>query len=131
MLPYHDSRLTKIILVTFFIIVAAYAYYEGRGLLYGPTIKLENRVMEVSEPLITVEGEVARIVRLTMNGAPIPVTEEGVFSEEYVLAPGYNRIVLVASDRYGKSTERTIEVIYTPGFRVDTEASSEVVAGEE
>lgn len=114
MLPYRDSRFTRIILIVFFILVLGYAYFEGRGLLYGPTISIEGRVMEVSEPFITIEGKAEHIATLAMNGKTIPVTEEGNFSEPHVLAPGYNRITLAARDRYGKTTERVIEIVYTP-----------------
>ena len=112
MLPYRDSRFTRIILIGFFIVVLGYAYFEGRGLLAGPTITVSGRVMEVSEPFITIEGQAQRITSLSMNGKAIPVTEDGAFSEPYVLSPGYNRIVLDASDRYGKTTERVIEIVY-------------------
>lgn len=114
MLPYRDSRLTKIVLIAFFVLLAAYAYYEGRGFLRGPTIEIENRAMEVSEPLITIEGSAKRIASLSMNGKALPVTEDGAFAEDYLLSPGYNRIVLEARDRYGKATERIIEIVYTP-----------------
>ncbi|MBI2612905.1 hypothetical protein HYW59_03815 [Candidatus Kaiserbacteria bacterium] len=114
MLPYHDSRLTRIILIVFFVALAGYAYYEIRGLLSGPVIEVENRVMEVSEQFITIEGKAGRIATLSMNGKTIPVTEDGAFAEGYVLAEGYNRIVLEARDRYGNATEREIEIIYTP-----------------
>lgn len=114
MLPYRDSRITRILLITFFAVIVFYAYYEGRGLLSGPVIDVHNRVMEVSDPFITIEGTAQRIATLSMNGGAIPVTEEGVYSEPYLLSPGYNRIVLSARDRYGKTTERIIEIIYTP-----------------
>ncbi len=114
MLPYHDSRLTRIILIVFFLSLAGYAYYEVRGLLSGPVIEIDNRVMEVSEQFITIEGKAERIATLSMNGKTIPVTEDGTFSEGYVLAEGYNRIVLEARDRYGNATEREIEIVYTP-----------------
>lgn len=114
MLPYRDSRITRIVLVVFFILIAAYAYYEGSGLLWGPAIEIENRVLEVSEPFITIEGKAERVAALSMNGKSIAITEDGTFSEGYVLAPGYNRITLSARDRFGKSTERAIEILYTP-----------------
>lgn len=113
MLPYRDSRFTKVVLVLFFVAVAAYAFFEGRGLLYGPSISIENRVMEVSEPLITIEGSASRIATLSMNGHVIPLTEDGEFAEDYLLKPGYNRITLMARDRYGKKVERSIEILYT------------------
>ena len=114
MLPYRDSRFTKILLGIFFLLVGLYAVFEGRGLLYGPTISIDNRVMEVHDPFITIEGSAERIASLTMNGQTIPVTEEGAFEEQYLLAEGYNRIVLSARDRFGKKTERVIEVVYNP-----------------
>ena len=114
MLPYRESKLTKIVLIVFFLLVLGYAYFEGRGFLYGPAISVENRVIEVDKPFLTIEGTAHRIATLSMNGETIPVTEDGAFSEPYLLAPGYNRIVLTASDRYNKSTERIIEIVYTP-----------------
>lgn len=127
MLPYHDSRITRIVLVVFFIALGAYAAYEGRGLVAGPTIEIENRVMEVSEPLIVIEGKAKRIAALSMNGRPIPVTENGSFSEEYALAPGYNRIVLEARDRYGNATERLIEIVYTPATTSATTSPDDIL----
>lgn len=115
MLPYRDSRITRIVLVVFFLLIAAYAYYEGRGLLYGPVIEVEDSSpVEVSDSFITIEGGTRRISALLLNGKSIPVTEDGDFSEGYVLAPGYNHITLSARDRWGKTTERVLEIIYTP-----------------
>lgn len=95
-------------------IIIGYAYYEGRALLYGPSIEISPRVMEVSEPYITIHGTARRIAALYLNGTPVPVTEDGAFEEGYVLVPGYNRILLDAKDKYGKTTERVIEIMYTP-----------------
>lgn len=114
MLPYRDSRITRIVLVAFFAVIVLYAYYEGRGLLSGPVVEVNNRVMEVSEQFIMIEGTAERIATLSMNGSPIPVTEDGAFSEAYLLSPGYNRIALTARDRYGKTSERIIEIVYSP-----------------
>src|SRR3990167_10561913 len=112
MLPYRDSRLIRIGLAIFFLIVLGYAYYEGRALLYGPTIDVAPRVMEVSGPLIVISGQAQRISSLSLNGMEISVTEEGGFSEKYVLTPGYNRLILNARDKYGKTTERVVEIVY-------------------
>ena len=114
MIPYRDSRLIRFVLILFFLIVIGYAYFEGRALLYGPTIDVSPRVMETSEQFITIQGTALRIVSLSLNGTPIPVTEDGGFEEGYVLTPGYNRLVLDARDKYGKTTERVVEILYTP-----------------
>ncbi|MDO8562057.1 MAG: hypothetical protein Q7S05_04530, partial [bacterium] len=114
MLPYRDSRLSRIVLAAFFVIVIIYAYYEARGLLFGPTIRTSSEVTVSHERFITVRGTAERISELSMNGKPVPVTEEGVFEEPYLLANGHNRIVLRARDKYGRTRESVIEVIYEP-----------------
>lgn len=106
-----EGRLTKLLLVCFFALVIGYAYFEGRGALYGPSISVEELPAATAERLVTIRGSAQRISSLSMNGSAVPVTEAGDFSERYVLAPGYNRIVLEAGDRYGKSTVREIEIV--------------------
>ena len=112
MLPYRDSRLVHFILLAFFILVLAYAYFEGQALLRGPTINISPRVMEVSESFVTISGTAERISSLSLNGTPIPITEDGAFEEGYVLTPGYNLLVLDARDKYGKTAQRSIEILY-------------------
>ena len=114
MLPFRDSRLTYIALGIFFLIVLGYAYYEARGLLFGPSITVNSEITEVQEPFITIKGQADRIASLSMNGKNIPVTENGAFEEPYLLSPGYNRIVLDASDKYGRTRRQAIEIVYTP-----------------
>ena len=114
MLPYRDSRLTYIALGVFFLIVLGYAYYEARGLLFGPSITVSSSVTEVHEPFILIKGQADRIASLSMNGKTVPVTEDGAFEEPYLLSPGYNRIVLDASDKYGRTRRQAIEIVYTP-----------------
>jgi len=114
MLPYRDSRLTYIALGVFFLIVLGYAYYEARGLLFGPSITVSSSVTEVHEPFILIKGQADRIASLSMNGKTIPVTENGAFEEPYLLSPGYNRIVFDAVDKYGRSRRQAVEIVYTP-----------------
>ncbi len=114
MLPYRDSKLTKIILVVFFLLVIGYAYFEAQGFLFGPEIAVGSGVTEVHDPLVTIQGQASRISSLSMNGKQIAVTENGSFSEPYLLAAGSNRIVLDATDKYGRSRRQVIQIVYTP-----------------
>ena len=114
MLPYRDSRLTYIALGIFFLIVIGYAYFEARGILFGPSITVTSQVTMVDQPFVTIKGQADRIASLSMNGKTIAVTEDGAFSEPYLLAPGDNRIVLDARDKYGRSREQVIEIVYAP-----------------
>lgn len=114
MLPYRDTALTRIVLVIFFVAVVGYAYYEARGILWGPSIQVPETMTTTSDELIIVRGTARHIASLSMNGNPIPVTEDGVFAHQYLLAPGYNRIILDAEDKYGARTQQVIEVMYVP-----------------
>jgi hypothetical protein len=114
MLPYRDSALTKIALALFFLIILGYAYFEARGILYGPAIYVGQSVEQVSVPYIELTGTTTHIATLSVNGQSVPVTEQGAFDIPYALSPGYNRIVLDATDKYGHSTQKVIQVVYTP-----------------
>jgi hypothetical protein len=114
MLPYRDSRVTKTALVIFFIVILGYGYYEARGLLFGPVISVTSSVSVVYEPFIVIRGKADRISSLSMNGKIIPVTEDGIFEEPFVLAPGNNHIMLDAVDKYGRTRQEVIEIVYAP-----------------
>ena len=126
MLPYRDSRLTQIALGIFFIILLGYAYFEARGLLFGPTIAVTSDIQEVYDPFITITGHTDHISSISMNGKPIQVTEEGDFSEPYLHAPGYNRIVLEARDKYGRHRSQTLEIVYSKSAAEQTSTTTSV-----
>lgn len=114
MLPYRDSRFTTILLFVFFAIAIGYTLFEARGQILGPTISVPSGTQEVRDPYVMITGNAQRISSLSMDGNEIPVTKTGDFAEPYVLAPGYNRIVLDAKDSYGRSQEKVIEIMYLP-----------------
>lgn len=125
MLPYRDSKLTQIALGIFFLIVLGYAYYEGRGLIYGPEINVSNNVLEVHTPFVIISGTTTHIASLSANGKEIPVTKDGAFADPYLLAPGDNRIILEAKDKYGRTKEKVVEIVFTDtGTTTPTTATS-------
>lgn len=112
MLPYRDTALIRTALIVFFIAVVGYGYYEARAILWGPSIAVPEKLSIVHEQVIIIRGTARHIASLSMNGNEIPVTEEGEFAHQYLLAPGYNRIVLDAEDKYGAKTQQVVEVVY-------------------
>ena len=117
MLPHRHNTLTLLLIVLLFVSVLGYAYLEGRHLIAGPTITLSSGASGAfvsSEQLVAIVGTAERIAELTLDGRPVPVTPEGVFSEEVLLAPGYNRVVLVAKDKAVRAVTETLEIVYTP-----------------
>ena len=112
MLPYRDSRLMRIFLAIFFLALIGYAYYEARGYLNGPRITLPQEIMRTEEQFMLLKGTTERIATLRMNGAPITVTQQGSFEEPFLLAPGLNRIVFDAEDKYGRQSQQILQVFY-------------------
>lgn len=128
MLPYRDSKLTRIILIIFFLIIVAYAIFEAQGILFGPTINISQSIAEVSSPYIELTGTTSHIANLSMNGQSVPVTEQGVFDIPFALSPGYNRIVLDATDKYGHTTEKVVQIVYTPSTSTPLQAATSTAA---
>ena len=130
MLPYRDSRFARIALVVFFLLVIGYGYYEARAVLYGPRIMVPSDTIIAHEAFTTIQGQAQNIAELKMNGASVSVTEDGKFSEPYLLSPGENRIILDAKDKYGRSQQKIIEIMYvsdipgTPDATTTTEYST-------
>jgi hypothetical protein len=114
MLPYRDSRFTILALAVFFAIAFGYAIFEARGIVLGPTIDVPAGISEVHQAYVLIQGRATRISSLAMNGQQIQVTESGDFAQPYLLAPGYNRILLDAKDSYGRTREKVIEIMYLP-----------------
>jgi hypothetical protein len=114
MLPHRNSKLTRAGLIIFFIIIILYGLYEAQGLLFGPKIYVSTETTTVRDPYVKIEGRAERIVALKMNGKEIPVTENGEFSEPFLLASGENRIVLEARDTYGRAASRSVSIMYIP-----------------
>ena len=114
MLPYRDSRIARIALIVFFILFLGYGYFEAQAVLFGPRIITPSSVIVAHEAFTTIQGQAQNIAELRMNGAAVSVTEDGTFNEPYVLAPGENRIILDAKDKYGRARRHIIEIVYVP-----------------
>lgn len=114
MLPHRDSKITRIVLIIFFLLILVYGLYEAQGLLFGPKIQVSTEITVVHEPYVKIEGRALRIASLSMNGKEIPVTQEGEFSEPFLLAKGDNKIALKAKDTSGRTSESFVNIMYIP-----------------
>jgi hypothetical protein len=114
MLPHRDSKLTRVLLIVFFIAIIIYGLYEAQGLLFGPRILVATETTVVHDPYVKIEGQALRIASLSMNGKDIPVTETGNFSEPFLLASGDNHVILDAKDTYGRTTSSDVDIVYVP-----------------
>ena len=110
-----NNKIAAVLIALFFLAVAVYAYFEAQGILYGPKIDVvapEGTSLTMRAELVHIRGAAKNITELSMNGNPIYVTEAGEFDESLLLSEGYNRVVLEARDRFGRTTKKTIEIVY-------------------
>jgi len=105
----------KIGTITFLVVViVGYSIFQARKILEGPDLNLTSPKSGTiyTEPLVEIAGTASNIKEIRLDDRPINITEEGEFREKLLLFPGYNIIKLSAEDKFGKKTEKKIELVY-------------------
>jgi hypothetical protein len=112
----HKTRkyLRILIICLVLLLLLGYTAYEIQRVAFGPRIQIlspENGAL-VSTSTLEVTGVAANIKDISLDDRPIFIDEKGNFTEEVLLSPGYNTIVLKADDKFGRNTEKVLEVVY-------------------
>lgn len=112
----HTTRkLIKIIIISIILLIlGGYTAYEIQRLAFGPEIEVlspQNGSL-VSNSLVEVSGVAQNIKDISLNDRKIFIDEKGNFKENLLLSYGYNTITVKASDKFGRNTEKVLEVIY-------------------
>ena len=96
------------------LIVLGYSGFQARKIIEGPELKVTSLKTGaiLKNQLVEVTGIASNIKDISLDNRPIYIDEQGNFSEKLLLFPGYNIIKLKAGDKFGKVTEKTIEVVY-------------------
>ena len=105
-----EIALISIILLCLF----GYTAYEIQRIVFGPRIDVTSPINGslVSNSLTEITGVAKNINNISLNDRKIFIDEQGNFKEEVLLSYGYNAITIKASDKFGRNTEKIIEVIY-------------------
>lgn len=106
------KRLAIAVSVLIFIGIASYGVYQARAYLSGPRIVIEGKTRE--GPLLMLAGTAERIAFLSLQGKQIFTDENGRWQETALLMPGYNSVVVAATDRFGRKTEKHFDAYRTP-----------------
>jgi len=69
----------------------------------------------IATPLVTIAGESEPGVNLTVNAESVTLGDDDRFTVTLDVVAGQNSFALVAVDRAGNRTERTVSVIFRPG----------------
>lgn len=104
----------RIALIITLVIVAGYGVIEALPILSGPQLTLRTPINGTSTPngFIRVSGHVARVTKLTLDGATLLSDNNGSFSRVLALAPGTSILTLTASDRFGHTVTDTRTIFF-------------------
>jgi hypothetical protein len=104
----------KIFIAVVLAALLGYGALEARHLIAGPVISLTVPTNYTSSTgFIEVSGTAHNTESLTVNGALLPIDEEGRFKDELALPKGGAILSFTARDRFGRTTTLT-RTIYLP-----------------
>jgi hypothetical protein len=106
--------LRALVFIVIIFVVLGYSLFATHDFILGPTITVTEptNAASFSNPSIRIKGVVKRIQEITLNGRSITIDDKGNFNEAVLLAPGYNVFMLGAHDKFGRSKDYRLELIY-------------------
>ncbi len=96
------------------LIILGYAYSRTESFIRGPhiTIASPQDGQVISDSFFFIEGTIQRAGHITLNGRQIYTNEMGELREAVSLAEGLNIFEIVATDRFGRTIKKVLEVVY-------------------
>jgi hypothetical protein len=94
--------------------IILYAIFQMRDIIFGARLTV-NTITDgevVAEQLITISGNMRHASSVIINGNVVATNQNGDFTDELLLSPGYNLITIDVRDRFGKLIEKTYRVLY-------------------
>lgn len=109
--------------------LVGYIFFETEGFRSGIklTVNKPQNGASLTEPIAFIEGNFTGAQNLSVNGAPVLPDMDGNYSYPVILGSGYNRFDVTATDRFGRSLTKTIELMYNgepPQLEVESEETS-------
>jgi hypothetical protein len=112
---YKTRKHLKIAIISsVLLLLIGYTSYEIQRLFSGPQIHISypDNGSLISNSLITITGSTENIKDISFNDRKIFIDEKGNFNEKMLLSYGYNVIVIRANDKFGRETEKQLEIIH-------------------
>lgn len=96
------------------IILFGYTFFTFKDYIDGPKIIITEPLngSTVSTSTVTVKGQVLHIQEVTINKKPILIDKQGNFIQTLLLFPGYNVSMIYAKDKFGRTIEYKLELVY-------------------
>ncbi|MFA6601969.1 MAG: hypothetical protein WCT02_03895 [Candidatus Paceibacterota bacterium] len=90
-------------------------YTISRSLNYfkGPEILIDwpANGATATTSTIVISGQAVRLSSLFLNGNPLSMNEQGLWSQKVLVFRGINRITLSAKDQFGRSISKELDLV--------------------
>ena len=94
-----------------FVLIAIYVYTNIRLPWSDPSLSVNDSYLSIAENgTIMVSGVAKRANSLTLNGSVVLLDRSGEFSDTITVPIGYSVLEIKASDRFGHSTTKILQI---------------------
>src|SRR4051812_13027611 len=90
--------------------VTGYTLFQAENLWLGPVIDL-NVPSHTDSEVAEIKGTAKNIAFISFDGKQIYTDKDGNFSEKVLLAQGYNVVKVTGQDRFGRTVNKTLELM--------------------
>ena len=120
-------RITLVVIIS--ILILGYGLFQARNLINGPEINISSPKNgdSVVDPLVIVSGSTFNITHITLNDRQIFVDKQGKFIEKLLVPPGYTIIKLAAQDKFGRVTQKLVELNYTGASSTSATSTQNII----
>lgn len=115
-MAFISKKTTTYLFTAFLLFVLMYVLFSARHMLMGPQVNFGSipNPYTTDIQVIELQGRAQNTDALTMNNRPIAISPEGIFTERILLTVGENVFTFHAVDRFGRSSDTTLAVVYEP-----------------
>ncbi len=94
--------------------ILSYSLWRTKDLMGGPQliVTYPRNGSTIENALLTIRGEAKHVAGFTLNGRTIYADQSGRWEETILLSYGYNLLTVRGKDRFGRTIEKSIELIY-------------------
>lgn len=106
------ARFLTAIVAALLLVFFSYLGFQYRRINANPTLRIDTPIDQaiVTQKRITVEGKTDPDATVTINGVSTVVRDDGRFFEQVAVDTGVNKIQIISSSRFGKTTTIVREV---------------------
>ena len=100
--------------------ITGYSFFQAQNLMKGPVVSVSAPQESGVGDVAVIRGVAKNVAYITFNGRQIFTDTNGNWGETFVLSDGYNIAVVAAKDKFGRETEKTVELVYAKSFTGNT-----------